>query len=119
MKISQKVLQQIIIKELSRVNEDTKKTINEAQFSARRSVTMSMLVLDSQDLIKFAKLYQSLGAEAQKQLDKLMIDSEADCNENIVNIIENTIGGYNEEIDDALHDWQLSIKSVNQNIDEQ
>lgn len=62
--------------------------------------------IDSAELIAFADAYVSLGSAVQEQLVILLDEQEgADINPNAVELMRDTLGGQNSEIDAAIEAW--------------
>jgi len=62
--------------------------------------------IDSAELIAFADAYVSLGSAVQEQLMMLLDEQEgADINPNAVELMRDTLGGQNSEIDTAIEVW--------------
>ncbi len=67
----------------------------------------SLQDLDATELLDFAEAYVSMGAAVQEQLRDLLDNQEdADINPNALDVIEQAIGGMNNEIDEAIEAWK-------------
>ena len=70
---------------------------------------MARLSDDIQDLLEFAEAYAGLGSAVQEQLITLLDEQEdADLNPNAVDMIEERLGGFHDDIDLAIGVWRAS-----------
>lgn len=66
-------------------------------------------VVDVSDLLNFAKAYAKLGRAVQEQLEELLDQQEyAQVNPNAVDLIEEFLGGYSSDIDEAIAAWKAA-----------
>ena len=107
--ITKQVLQQLIDEEFSRAIKKRQKKLTEGFHGGGSG---DMYEMDSTELIEFAKAYASLGDAVASQLDTILDGNERDfpsqTNSNAIKIIEDELGGVNEEIDTAIkayNDW--------------
>lgn len=64
--------------------------------------------VDVFDLVVFAKAYADLGSAVQEQLNDILSDPQnADVNPNAVKLIDDRLGGMNDEIDAAIKEWRV------------
>ncbi len=61
--------------------------------------------LESYDLIDFAKKWAGLGNAVQEQVEDILNDPNAQANPNAIRLARERIGGYNEEIDNAIDEY--------------
>lgn len=69
----------------------------------------NMFDMDAADLLCFAQAFVSLGTSVQDQVSELLSGSESDfenLNANAVKLIEERLGGLNEELDVAISAFQ-------------
>ena len=72
-----------------------------------RGETGPLYELEAQDLIEFAKVWASLDDATAEKLDELIDDPEnAELALRTVDLLERRLGGFNEEIDDAIATWR-------------
>lgn len=65
--------------------------------------------VDVFDLVVFAKAYADLGSAVQEQLNDILSDPQnADVNPNAVKLIDDKLGGMNDEIDAAIKEWRAN-----------
>lgn len=107
--VTKQQLQQLIDEEFSRALERRKKRLTE-RFHGGGSG--EMYEMDAVELIEFAKAYAALGDAVTEQLDTILDGNERDfpaqTNSNAIKMIEDELGGINEEIDTAIqayNDW--------------
>lgn len=58
--------------------------------------------MELHNLIRFARTYSALGWSIQEQLDDILDDNFEDLNPNALKEINNTLKGYNDDLDDAI-----------------
>lgn len=68
---------------------------------------MARLSDDIQDLLEFAEAYAGLGSAVQEQLITLLDEQEdADLNPNAVGMMKERLGGWHDDIDSAIDEWE-------------
>jgi hypothetical protein len=74
-----------------------------------RHIDSEFYEIDSDDLLRFAEAYASLGDAVTSQIADLLVARYDDVNPNAVDLIRERLGGFNQEIDEALQafdQWQ-------------
>lgn len=61
--------------------------------------------IESYDLIDFAKKWAGLGNAVQEQVEDILNDPNAQANPNAIRLAKERIGGYNEDIDNAIAEY--------------
>jgi len=105
MRITRNQLQALINEEISRslLKSQNKRLIESYGSGMGGGVIYD---IDSAELIAFADAYVSLGSAVQEQLVILLDEQEGtDINPNAVELIRDTLGGQNSEIDTAIEVW--------------
>jgi len=67
---------------------------------------MRKIDADLGDLLTFAVKFSSLGSMVQEQIEDLL-DGDTSINPNAVKLIKRTLGGANEDLDQAISDYEL------------
>lgn len=99
--ITKQGLQQLIDEEFSQAISARQKGLNEVHRRGRGG--RDMYEMDSWYLLEFARSYTELGRAVQDQLHDIMDNADnGDVNPNAVDLMEEKLSGFNEEIDDAL-----------------
>ena len=112
--VTKQQLQQLIDEEYSRALLKRKKKLTE-----RLIPSHDLYELEAYELIRFAKAYRDLGDAVTDQLDTILDGAEddfhAETNSNAIKMIEDELGGINEEIDEAVKAynewWESSGKT--------
>lgn len=81
------------------IEEGSNRILNEVRLGGE------LYDLDSYDLIEFAKKWAGLGDAVQEQVDDILNDPNANVNPNAIRLAQERIGGYNEEIDNAIAEY--------------
>jgi hypothetical protein len=91
----------------------------------RRGGGGALFEIEAYELLEFAKAYAAMGNAVQEQLDTILDGNERDfpsmTNSNAIKMIEDDLGGMNEEIDDAIqayNDWWESKGKMGDDEDE-
>lgn len=100
MKITVRELRKIVFRTLA----STHKRVNEDRIHP--AFAHDLNGVSAEALLAFAKAYRSMGDAVTEQLWKLMDDPDANLNSNAVELIKQTLGGCNEEIDQAIAAWE-------------
>lgn len=104
MRITREQLQDLINEEISvALLKHENCRLTESPAVARNDIHQ----IEANALIEFAKAYRGLGNAIAEQLDQLLEDGDnADVNSNAVDIIEERLGGFNDEIDSVIESWK-------------
>jgi hypothetical protein len=100
-RISKGMLHRMINEEISRANVKGKSRLIESyRGSALREI-------DSYELVEFGKAWRSMGDAVAEQVIRILDNPQADdVNPNAIELAEEKIGGFNEEIDAAIGSWK-------------
>lgn len=63
-------------------------------------------------MVAFAKRWAALGSAVQEQAEDLLAGDADELNSNAVRLIQRTIGGWNEELDEVLSEYWEERKDV-------
>lgn len=79
--------------------------------------------IDADELIRFAKAYRDLGEAVAEQLDDLFEGERGweDVNPNAVDLISMELGGFSDEIDEVINDyenWRDEMEGIEADEDE-
>jgi hypothetical protein len=100
--VTRRQLRQMISEEL-RVARSRRKGLTEARPSLGIAGEANLYDVEVSELIGFCKAYASMGNAIQEQLDDILDNSDNDdVNPNAIRVIEQDLGGMNQEIDNAI-----------------
>lgn len=79
------------------------------------------ITLDADELIYFAKAYRDLGHAVSEQLDDLFDGPEGfeQVNSNAIQLIESSLGGFSDEIDDVIADYNAWLEETGGDVDDE
>lgn len=106
MKITKEEFHSMVNDDFSRSHGDRKKR-HKRRTDEGKGESGPLYEIEAQDLIEFAKAWSSLSDAVLEQLDDIIDDPEnADANLKAVDLLERRLGGFNEEIDEAIALWR-------------